>query len=355
MKKSLYLISGILIAGMLLFFFSCSKDEIKSENQNQPAQTTLEQQVFKAIKDFKQKVAYYEENSMYKSGETVNADSAMLLLEGTINFSHAFTSDLYNEFLAEDLTLVVPKNENGEVVIDVLVQKYLEMKADITTVYYNSSFENKGLVVVDLLETARDDDEITISVAVITGDRSNDPPPPDPQLGGPFEAGDNWWYGENEGKCYDTITTSDAAQELFAAMSQYIYDYNQSHGIATFFPVQTHYFMGGDKKALRRPNDVMDNHVDFYMYNAYDEYGISDDTLCVEWPEGNLYYQYLKYLLYNKMKDSLQSNNYWCYQPAQIIDMQGIYSQVDEHYFHYGYFLFGHPWYWDEGEGPEEL
>ncbi len=229
------------------------------------------------------------------------------------------------------------------------------MKDDITTIYYNSNFENKGLVVVDLLETARDDDEITISVAVITGDRSNDPPPPDPQLGGPFEAGDNWWYGENEGKCYDTITTSDAAQELFAAMSQYIYDYNQSHGIATFFPVQTHYFMGGDKKALRRPNDVMDNHVDFYMYNAYDEYGISDDTLCVEYPEMNLYYSYLRYFLYTKMKDSLQAMNYYCYQPAQIINMQGYYDDNEERYLHEGLFVFGFPWYSDEGEGPEEL
>ncbi len=67
MRKTIHLIAGILVAGTILFVFSCSKEEIKNENNNQPAQTTFGQKVFKAIKDFKQKVAYYEENSMYKS------------------------------------------------------------------------------------------------------------------------------------------------------------------------------------------------------------------------------------------------------------------------------------------------
>jgi len=355
LKSLIFSISGILLVGTLLFVFSCSKEEITNENQKQPAQVNFEKKVFiKAIKNFRENVACYEENSGYKSGETVNTDTALLLLEGTMNLSHSFTTDSYNEYLAEDLTLVVPKNENGEVDMDVLIQKYLQMKADITTLYYNSNFENKGLVIVDLCETGQTGDEITMNVEVVTGDRTNEPPPP-PPVNGPFETGDNWWYGENAGKCYDTTTTSDAAQELHAAMSQYIYNYNQSHGIETFFPVQTHYFKGGDKKSLRRPNDVMDNHLDFYMYNAYDEYGISDDTLCVEWTEMNNYYSYLRYFLYTKMKDSLQALNSWCYQPAQITSMIGVYEEEGEHYCHKGYFVFGFPWYSEEGEGPEEL
>ena len=215
MKKSLYLIPGILIAGTLLFLLSCSKQENKNQKQNQPARTTFKQRLLiKAIKDFKQKVADYEENSMYKSGETVPDDSAILLLEGTINYSHAFITDYYKEELVENLTLVVPKTGNGDVDMDVLIQKYLDMKADITTVYYASNFENKGLVAVDLTETAQDEDEITYSVDVITGDRNNDPPPGGFEVDGPFEEGDNWWYGENEGKCYDTITVSHAAEQL---------------------------------------------------------------------------------------------------------------------------------------------
>lgn len=352
MKK---ILTVCLFAGILIFVFSCSKERNKSENVQQPAQTQLEQKAIKAIKDFKEKVAYYRENPGYKSGETVIADSAMFLLEGTINYSHAFMMDSYDEELIENLTLIVPKTGSEEVDMVVLIQKYEEMKTEITTLYYNSNFENKGLVAVDLSETSQNDDEITFNVDVITGNRSNDPPPPDPGVSGPFEAGDNWWYGENAGKCYDTITDSDAAQELHVAMSNYIYQYNQSHGIYVFSPVQTHYFNGGNKNSLRRPNDVMDNHLDFYMYNAYDDYGISDDTLCVEWPEMNLYYQYLRYFLYTKMKDSLQSNNNPCYHPAQIIDMEGIYNEEEEHYYHRGWFVFGFPLYYDEGEGPEEL
>jgi hypothetical protein len=353
--KNIYLTLTLISAIGMLSFFGCSKEKINSEKQQQTAQTQFEQKGIKAIKDFKQKVAYYRENPGYKSGETIQSDSVMFLLEGTINYSHAFMLDYYDDKLIDNLSLIVPKNGSGEVNMDMLVQKYVEMKAEISSVYYSSNFENKGLIAVDLSQTSQDDDEILLNVSVITGNRGVDPPPPIPGVSGPFEAGDNWWYGENAGKCYDTTTYSDAAQELKTAMSNYIYQYNQSHGIYTFFPVETHYFNGGNKKSLRRPNDVMDNHLDFYMYNAYDAYGISDDTLCVEYPEMNLYYQYLRYFLYTKMKDSLQSINNPCYHPAQVIDMEGIYKEEEEHYFHRGWFVFGLPWYYDEGEGPEEL
>ncbi|MEZ5195771.1 MAG: hypothetical protein R2764_05065 [Bacteroidales bacterium] len=354
-KRLIFSISGILLVGTLLFVFSCSKEEMKSENQKQPIQSGFDPQEFiKTIKDFKQKVATYEENSMYKSGESVSTDSALLLLEGTINYSHAFTTDSYKEDLIENLTLVVPKTGNGDVDMDVLIQKYLDMKADITTVYYASSFENKGLVAVDLTETAQDEDEITYNVDVITGDRNNEPPPGGFGVDGPFEEGDNWWYGENEGKCYDTISVSDAAEELEDAMSDYMYDYNQSHGIYFTAPFQMHKFQGGDPY-IKRPGDTEDNHCDYYMYNAWESIGISDDTLCVEWPEMNLYFQYLKYWLYNKMKDSLNTANNWNYHPASVIDMDGDYSSGIGSYYHRGYYLFGHPYYYDEGEGPEEL
>lgn len=354
LRSPMYTISGILLVGTLLFVFSCSK-EIKNENQKQPDQTGFDQQVFiKALKDFKQKVVNYEENSMYKSSDWVSTDSALLLLEGTINYSHAFMTDSYKEELIENLTLVVPKTGNGDVDMEVLIQKYLDMKADITTVYYASNFENKGLVAVDLTETAQDEDEITYNVTVITGDRNNEPLLGGIEVDGPFEEGDNWWYGENVGKCDGSVTTSDAAEQLEDAMSDYMYDYNQSHGIYFTAPLQLHKFQGGDSY-LKRPSDVMDNHCDYYMYNAWDYIGISDDTLCVEWSEMNLYFLYLKYWLYNKMKDSLNAANNWNYHPALVIDIFGDYDEGQGSYFHRGYYLFGYPYYYDEGEGPEEL
>ena len=78
MKK---IVKFCLIAGMLMYVFSCSKEKNISENQQQPAQIQSEQQVIKAIKDFKQKVAYYRENPGYKSGEIISADSVLFLLE----------------------------------------------------------------------------------------------------------------------------------------------------------------------------------------------------------------------------------------------------------------------------------
>ncbi|MBN2174152.1 MAG: hypothetical protein JW731_08475 [Bacteroidales bacterium] len=283
MKRTIYFITSGILISILLLGISCSKEDIKSDDQNQTDKSNRGQQFTKAIKDFKQKVAHYQEKPAYKSGETVNADSALLLLEGTINYSHAFTMDYYDETRVEDLTLVLPKNGNGEVDMEVLVQKYLEMKADITTVYYNSNFENKGLVLVDLSETTQNGDEITINVGVITGDRNNQLPP-GPGISGPFEEGDDWWYGENVGTCDGSITFSDAAHEISGEMAKYIHFYNLEHGIAYFWLLTTLDLQGGDDY-IRRPGDPspQDNFYDYYLFNADSIYGPNaDDLLCLE-------------------------------------------------------------------------
>jgi hypothetical protein len=270
-----------------------------------------------------------------------------------MNYSHAFSTDYYDEVLKENTTLIVPKTSSGEVDMDVLVQKYNEMKSDITTNYQNSSFENKGLVIVDLTETSQTSNEITLDVAMFTGERSDDPPTEG--IGGPFGTGDDWWYGEDVGTCDGTIQYSDAAQELSAEMAKYIYYYNLNHGYVSFSSVQTVYREGGGSN-VRRPTDPNppDNYIDYYLYNADDDYGtITNGVLCVENNEMNLYYSYLDYLLYTKIPDDLGANSY---RPIQIIDMQGDEDPLnDEHYYHYGWFQMGIPINTEDGEGPEEL
>jgi hypothetical protein len=351
MRKSIFIIATLLISGIIIVI-SCSKEEVQSTNPEQIAQSDDNQQIINSIKDFKQKIAYYQENPGYKSGETISTDDALNLLEGTMNYSHAFSTDYYDEVLKENTTLIVPKTSSGEVDMDVLVQKYNEMKSDITTNYQNSSFENKGLIIVDLTETSQTSNEITMDVAMFTGERSNDPPTEG--IGGPFGTGDDWWYGEDVGKCDGTIQYSDAAQELSAEMAKYIYHYNLNQGYIGFSWVQTVTLQGGTPY-LRRPNDPNppDNYIDYYLYNADSTYGtITNSVLCVENNEMNLYYSYLEYLLYTKLPDDILNS----LRPVQIIDMQGIEDpSIDEHYYHWGQFQMGIPINYEDGEGPEEL
>lgn len=352
MKKTLFFIAAGIFAGLLFLVISCSKEEPNSKAQNQPAQTAYEQQVTKAIKDFKQKVVYYRENPVYKNGETLSADSALWLLEATINYSHAFPNEYYTEMQSDDLTLVVPKNENGEVEMQVLTQKYDEMIAAVTTVYENSTFEDKGLVLVDLSVIAQDENEIVINVQTITGEGGSDPNPP--ILEGPFEEGDDWWYGEDEGMCDQPVYSSDAAQQLNSEMNNYIA--NQNSGV--YFIHQTQVTKTGGGLDIRRNGDPNppNNVYDYYMYSSSTEYGtITDEILCLEWQEMNAYYNFLKYLLFDLIPDEEMPTGYTI---ETIVEMEGIFEQTPNDYFHYFHeatFKYGLPIGYGEGEGPEEL
>ena len=117
----------LLIAiGAMIMVFSCSKQEAKMEPDNSKIFTPYEMQVNKTIKDFKQTIVYYHEKPAYKSGESVIADSALWLLEATINYSHAFPNEYYKEMQTEDLTLVVPKNSDGEVDMATLTKSMMK-------------------------------------------------------------------------------------------------------------------------------------------------------------------------------------------------------------------------------------
>ncbi|MEZ5197826.1 MAG: hypothetical protein R2764_15995 [Bacteroidales bacterium] len=94
MKRNILILS--IVAGAIIIVFSCSKEmsnnfDTGTSKNNQL--TEYEIQVNKSIKDFKQKMAYCRENPHLKSGETIPADSAVWLLEATINFSHAFPNE----------------------------------------------------------------------------------------------------------------------------------------------------------------------------------------------------------------------------------------------------------------------
>ncbi|MCD4695872.1 MAG: hypothetical protein K8S16_06485, partial [Bacteroidales bacterium] len=338
--------------GAMIMVFSCSKQETKMEPDNSKNFTPYEMQVNKTIKDFKQTIVYYHETPDFKSGESVSADSALWLLEATINYSHAFPNEYYEEMQTNDLTLTVPKNIDGTVDMDMVIQKYDEMKGDITTVYNGVSYGDKGLVLVDLSETSQTAAEIVMNVQMVAGDKGNDPPP-DPGINGPFEEEDDWWYGEFKGHCPPHTWDSDASIELKNAMNDYISE--QNNGV--FFIHQTEKTKKGGDPNIRRPGDPNppDNDFDYYLYSSSTENEtVTDETLCLEWTEMNIYYTYLKYLLFTKMPNDDVPEGY---AVETILSMEGTYEWQDiyKHYFHEGIFKFGFPVGYGEGEGPEEL
>jgi hypothetical protein len=209
----------------------------------------------------------------------------------------------------------------------------------VSDAYNNSGFGEKGLVLVDLTEETFKSDEITVRIVTVTGEK-NSSTPPGFGIEGPFVEGDDWWYGEDEGKCNNLpIYSSDAAKQLRIAMNNYIPD---PGGNYTFTNLTTVIKKGGDTD-LRRPTDPepKDNNFDYFLFSASEEWGaINDDILCLEYGEMNFYFSYLKYLLYTKIPNQELPSGY---SIESVIEMEGNFESIEDyvHYYHKGTFQFG--------------
>ena len=301
MKKFYYIISLIIIAGIFAVN-SCSKDDDdnqlskskNSENQLSPR----DQKINNLIKQFKKDIEYLYKNPDVKNGDSKPVDSAVWYLESTLNYSHSFPAEFYTDFEIDTVTLVLNKNANGNINMTEIAQKYYELKGKVSAVYHDSQFEDKGLNGIIANTVSNQNDKVELEVVAFTGEKGDDTPPPDPIVDGPFEEGDNWWYGENAGKC-DSIglKASDAANELWIEMQATINEQNTGYWFVNPVIVE---LQGGDPAI--QIDSILDNHLDFRLFFASELIGpCGEDTLCIEWTEMNIYYQHLKYVLNHSM------------------------------------------------------
>jgi len=143
------LLAVSLITAGIFIMQSCQK-ETASNPANEQELSPQDLKINKVIKTFCTKVEYICEHPAYKSGESYVADSAIWLLEATINYSHTFPNDYYGQSITDTLYLTLSTNNAGEVDMNELAQKYDDMKASISEVYRSKTIDDKGLVLVNL-------------------------------------------------------------------------------------------------------------------------------------------------------------------------------------------------------------
>jgi hypothetical protein len=359
MKRSIYILS-LLLTGLVILFFACTKEEPTTQKQNTHTNISpTDMHINNLIKNFKQKVAYHTQNPDLKSGETIPADSALWYLEASINYSHAFPNEYYNEMQTDEISISVPVNNLGSVDLTVLTQKYNEMKSEVTAIYNNSNFENKALVLVDLINASRTEDELNITAQTVTGSKGVDPPPP-PPVNGPFTEDDDWWYGENNGYCDDPSVWDDASDQLYNATKDLIPDPSGNY----FFINKITFTIEGGNPELRRDNDVLDNYLDYYLYAAVEGDPqipfITNETLCVNHGEMNNYYVFIKKLMFDILPNVYIPSHYG--DPTRSIE--AFHSLEDDKfdinvgedeltfYIHKGEFTYGEKIGYSEGDGP---
>jgi len=329
MKANFLLFSCALV----LLFAGCSKDvdEIRQEKTI----SAYDLKVGNSINSFISKVEYHKAYPDLKSLETISADSALWYLESTFNYCYGFPNDFYKSFVVDTLSFSLLLTGNDVSMTD-LTDKFNEMIQEISTTYQAVNFGEKGLSLVNLQEASVAEDQLNFTVQVVTGEKGE--VPPSPVLDGPFEEGDDWWYGEVRGRCENPEYDSDAAEQLMLAMNATLPD--PEGNFFVIHPVDI--TKKGGEPNVRRPGDIEDNIYDYYLFYGTEEIGGVE--LCLNRNTMNMYFIYFKYLLKTKIiQEELTSS----YSLISVENMIGFWEQIDaedfigQEYYHRGTFRFG--------------
>jgi hypothetical protein len=315
----------------VLFTASCSKDA--GEALVETPVTAFDIKVGNNINSFINNVAYQKANPGFKSLETISADSALWYLESTFNYCYGFPNEFYKSFTIDTLSFNLLLSGSKVNMTD-LTDKFNEMIQEISTTYHAVAYAEKGLSLVNLQEATIDEGLLHFTVQVVTGEKGE--VPPSPVLDGPFEEGDDWWYGERQGRCEEFLLDSDAADQLKIAMNAALPDPE-----GNFFVINAVEIIkrGGDAE-LRRPGDIEDNVNDYYLFYVNEDIG--DVELCLNRNSMNWYYSSLEYLLFTKIKDEELSPYYSLISVSSLIGENNYVENPGNYeYYHEGSFNYG--------------
>ena len=346
-KRTGFLAMMILGGWMAFYFSACQKSGEEITTTPETEITVFDIKVGNAINSFIDKVAYQKENPGLKSLETISADSALWYLESTFNYCYGFPNEFYKSFAIDTLSFNLLLSGSDVNMTD-LTDKFNEMIQEISTTYHAVAYAEKGLSLVNLQEATIDEGLLHFTVQVVTGEKGE--VPPTPVLDGPFEDGDDWWYGEMTGRCDEFFGDSDAANQLMMAMN------------ATLPVPESNFYVinpvlifkkGGDQN-IRLPGDIEDNSYDYYLFYGNEQIG--NVPLCLNRNNMNSYYVFLKHLLLTKIiNEELNSS----YSLIGVRNLRGKSNSDmnpnDLKYFHEGYFDYGIKVYYIDGNLPNEL
>jgi len=212
------------------------------------------------VLDFKQRMEYYHDNPGLKDGgQLYTAPEAMLELETLLNYTFCHTGMNCPIVETGYSEVVMPLNELSKIADPRLSQLYYEEIIDSIQAQMNrSSLENKKLLLVDLEQTGQaPNGDAIISIRALIGN--------DQQV---VLHNDEWWFGENYGRCNGTHAPEDAASQLAARIA------------SALIPVPPTgcrwYFAGGIESIYIFPTQdplgtTFDNYLDYKIFYATEE------------------------------------------------------------------------------------
>ncbi|NCB44695.1 MAG: hypothetical protein EOM59_19050 [Clostridia bacterium] len=297
----------VLIATAALFN-ACSKQEsteqiIKSD-EVQLSEADLKFQ--NELVSFRDKVNYTRENPDFKSGETLDADDAILQMESLFNATYGFPDEHYGKTQTDRETVLIDVNNNDEVLLDDVVEALDEIINTVTQFYYQCEFADKGFLLLDLRRGNITENQLEIGVRSVIGEKSTG--------WNPFGPDDYWWYGNLKGDCDWIIGygETDAAEKIQYAI-------NSSRFIVGPPPGYVYSYLGYEQIDVFGHEYVDDNGETLIFYIESPTGTFTHDEQCMEPDEMNFHYFGEKEVIYNRVPLEYNKPPNWTFMECNIV------------------------------------
>ena len=215
--KHIKQISTVFIGALFMavaVFYSCSKQEITDQPVTGNGEVTMSEgdiNFQNKLVRFRDKVEYIRENPDYKSGEVMDADSALLHIETLFNATYSFADEQYGRTNTKRTTVFIDVTSNDEVDMDNVVSTFDEIINIVTQFYYQCDFEQKGFILLDLEKGDVVGNQVEIYLRAVIGEKGGD--------WNPFGPDDDWWFAFGKGDCDWNDPGTDAAEEIQEAIN----------------------------------------------------------------------------------------------------------------------------------------
>ena len=203
------------IAGMFIIaaiFVSCSKQDQTELTSSPPeiSQSKADILIENKIRAFKSKLGQLRENPQFKSGETIEVDSAVWYMTASLNYTYARAGSDFANIISDSTKITVPTN-GEELLLDDLPAVYQQFLDSLRAKYHAIQSVNKNLIMVNMIaeETTENGTEVTLYSATGEGTPT--------YTYGLFGAEDYWYWWYELGKCGNFIgqnVVEDATTQL---------------------------------------------------------------------------------------------------------------------------------------------
>jgi len=295
--------------------------------------------LFNKITKFIDKVKYIKENFDLKSGEELSVDSTLWYLSAGFNLENSEPDGSYISFYRDSVFIQIPF-VNGFIDIKDIVNAYSLLEFNASQTLESAPFENKEQKFTYFIVKSLNDNNMTLKSTTVVGEKGV-------AEENPFGPGDYWWFGNDNGKCFEISDDVDAGDLICDAINENRPLHVPDEGKIIFYvnPVTVQ----GPINALSapsyfiNPNDETenDNILDYLLFYAtqgncngcnmwdYDEY------YCIKVNEGgspyyndmNFYYNSTTQAIYDLIPN--KPGNTWGVHGKTFMDIEEIYGYDD--------------------------